>query len=613
MERNEKMIILGVSGRPRVNPNLEVYNHDSTYTLIVDGELVGSTTGERFSRVKYDGDISDKAIESLLNYGNVKWEEVNKIAWVGDTYDQVYYNNLKNQVQTLFDIETEIIDHHLSHAFATFSTSNFEDETQIYTFDGAGDTHVIEFPEKHDLDTGVDLSIYRDALNSFKRTTGGLYEAKKINNKLIYFKTLKNYFYCTGSYYSNLLGDFYNNSAGTILAKLNVMKGSLKKSDDIVVINRESIAGKVMGLAAYGKLTNPRIQFYYDFLNKNFKVGSRNEYECPSIFTFDNFKVTTKWLELALNEEVDEKDIARLTQQIFEDKIVEFFRKMPPSFKKDYLCLGGGCALNVLTNSRILEEGLYKDVHVNTAPNDSGLSFGAAASLAYKYDGEFRIPQKNIGCIGIEYSDDDALKAYENFKDELTIQQLNDNDLYETVANELVRNGIIGWHQGRSEFGPRALGNRSIFANPSFDNKDMLNTKVKPREWWRPYAAIVMEEYVHDWFNLAKKDSHYMLFSATIKEQHRQKLLAVTHVDDTCRVQTVNSELNERAYLLLRKFNEKTKIPCLLNTSFNTKKGEPIVETPKDAMSSFLNSKMDLLVINNFVFRKKALDNGTEV
>lgn len=608
------MIILGVSGRPRVNPNLEVYNHDSTYTLIVDGELVGSTTGERFSRIKYDGEISDKAIESLLNYGNVKWEEIDRIAWVGNTYDQVYYAELKDQIQNLFGIESEIVDHHLSHAFASFSTSDFEDETQIFTFDGAGDSHVIEFPEKRDLYTETTLDIYREAINLYKRTTGGLYEAKKINNKLIYFKTLKNYFYCDGSQYSNILGDFYNNSAGTLLSRMNKLEDSVQYKDTHkLAINRESVAGKIMGLAAYGKLTSPRIKFYYDFLNKNFRVGSRNEYECPTIFTFDNFKVTTKWLELALNENLDSKDIAALTQKIFEDKIAEFFKKMPSHFKKDYLCLGGGCALNVLTNSRILEEGLYKDVHVNTAPNDSGLSFGAAASLAYKYDGEFRIPQKNIGCIGIEYSDDDALNAYENFKDELTIQRLNDDDLYETVANELVRNGIIGWHQGRSEFGPRALGNRSIFANPSFDNKDMLNTKVKPREWWRPYAAIVMEEYVHDWFNLAKKDSHYMLFSSTVKEQYRQKLLAVTHEDNTCRVQTVNPELNERAYLLLKKFNEKTKIPCLLNTSFNTKKGEPIVETPKDAMSSFINSKMDLLVINNFVFRKKALDNGTEI
>ena len=179
-------------------------------------------------------------------------------------------------------------------------------------------------------------------------------------------------------------------------------------------------------------------------------------------------------------------------------------------------------------------------------------------------------------------------KLYKNF-----------DELCEVVVDKLEDNKIIGWFQGKSEFGPRALGNRSILANPTFDNKDYINDEIKHRESWRPYAPIMLEEELHNWYNIPKKSSPYMLFNATLLEDKRGQIPSVTHVDNTARVQTVNKSINSRVYTLLQKFHKRTGVPILLNTSFNVG-GEPIVETPDDAINTFVNSKIDYLVIGNY-------------
>ena len=196
------------------------------------------------------------------------------------------------------------------------------------------------------------------------------------------------------------------------------------------------------------------------------------------------------------------------------------------------------------------------------------------------------------------------VSTLEKHKNELIYKQYEYKEVYEIISQNLKDNKIVAWHQGKSEYGPRALGNRSIFANPSFDNKQLLNEKVKFREHWRPYAAIVMEEHLEEWFNIPKKDSHYMLFNSIVREEKRQLLKSATHVDNSCRIQTVNEDINDKAYNLLKHFKEKTGIPVLLNTSFNTIPEEPIVETPSDAINSFLYSKIDYLVMNNFIITK---------
>ena len=171
--------------------------------------------------------------------------------------------------------------------------------------------------------------------------------------------------------------------------------------------------------------------------------------------------------------------------------------------------------------------------------------------------------------------------------------------LCDVVVDKLEENKIIGWFQGKSEYGPRALGNRSILANPTFDNKDYINDEIKHRESWRPYAPIMLEEELHNWYSIPKDSSPYMLFNATLLEDKRGQIPSVTHVDNSSRIQTVNERINNRVYTLLQKFHKRTGVPILLNTSFNVG-GEPIVETPDDAINTFVNSNIDYLVIGNY-------------
>jgi len=295
-------------------------------------------------------------------------------------------------------------------------------------------------------------------------------------------------------------------------------------------------------------------------------------------------------------------DLAAWAQLQFEKALVDFFKAIPDAYREENLCLGGGCSLNILANSKLSELGLYKNIHIHPAPGDEGLSIGAALLTAHQKGIVVKMPA-NIATVGISYSDKQVLEAiYSNGS--VVYEEYSDADLYNKVSECLVNNGIVAWHQGESEYGPRALCNRSILSNPCYNNKDMLNTKVKFREHWRPYAAVVMQEYMHDYVDIPRETSEYMLFSGIVKSDKREVVPGITHEDNTCRMQTVTPELNERAYKLLQAFNEASGIPMLLNTSFNTLPGEPIVETPEDAIRSFLYSQIDMLVINNFVITK---------
>ena len=177
------------------------------------------------------------------------------------------------------------------------------------------------------------------------------------------------------------------------------------------------------------------------------------------------------------------------------------------------------------------------------------------------------------------------------------------DDLCKCVTDVLVDNKIIGWFQGKSEFGPRALGNRSILVNPTFDNKKYLNEEIKYREYWRPYAPMILEQQLQNWFDLPKSSSPYMLFNAKVLPTRIGKIPSVTHVDNTARIQTVSEKTNPKAFILLTHFFERTTVPILLNTSFNLA-GEPIVETPQDAINTFKNSNLDYLVMGNYFLSK---------
>ena len=323
-----------------------------------------------------------------------------------------------------------------------------------------------------------------------------------------------------------------------------------------------SFAGKIMGLAAYG--SGKHIQKLYDF-------GTH----FPEV-SFD--------MRDPRPYPISSSDKAQLLQYNFEESLTELMLRLDEDYLEGTICLTGGVFLNINANTKIVQTLKHKKFHITPFVSDCGLSFGAAAFGASLWN-EVQVPE-NLAFLGKEYS------TPKHFK-------WNPLDL-KKVAKYLDEGKIVAWYQGRSEFGPRALGNRSILMSPKYkENKDILNEKVKHREEWRPFAGVILKDYLKDYFEEGI-DSPYMLYSQTVKEDKRDEIPAVTHVDNTCRIQTVSEGILSE---LLEEYYKISGVPVLLNTSFNDS-GKPIVETPEDAIQSFLNMNIDYLVMNNSIIGK---------
>ena len=604
------MNILGISGGWCWDANLQgtgKWLHGSGLTLIIDGKLVCSVSNERFTRIKYDGNFSKSIATDILSKFNLTPNEIDIVVMPDYCHETPNLNIIHppNYISAevffkdiFINAEIHIVDHHLAHSMGSFLTSSFKDEdVNIYSFDTTGSSKIL----------------YDAWSENWSSLNIGNYKNKQFINLHTYYSIPT-----SAPLYGGGVGGFYVNYSGYSLSrKIKLNWESIKDNS----WESEAIPGKVMGLSAYGNVIDlPSPMMIYS--------SKTNEYEMPAIIPNNEYTVS-HYCEIAPYRSVDPnirnqqskflgEDIAAWTQYCFEKIMLEYFSKLPKHIKKKKLCLGGGCALNILLNSKLIEEGIFEDIHIPPAPNDDGLHQGAALLKAWQLEKEIILPN-NIGCIGLEYSDTDIKNAIidkqnlKNFNKNFSVKTLNFEEVINYTGTKLKDNKIIGWYQGRSEFGPRALGNRSILANPCYDNKPHLNTKVKKREEWRPYAAVVLEEFVDEWFITPKKDSYYMLFSAKVKTDKLGLIPAVTHVDNSCRIQVVNREQNEKLYLLLRKFYELTGVPILLNTSFNTIPKEPIVETPYDAINSFMYSKMNAVVLHNYIIERHNFSNEINI
>jgi carbamoyltransferase len=556
------MVILGLSGSVNWDVKETKWIHGSGFTVIIDGHLVLSTAQERFSRVKYDGNFSKETLDYIFKRLNLSYHDIDIVCAPNYCHSPGFGDNFSN----LFpNSKIYTIDHHLCHNSAAFLTSPFCDEdVNIVSFDNTG------------------------AIDSL----GAIYSSFYIgNNKKHQLINVNNEYNCNNDidHYCSM-GEFYlSYSAYSYYKKTNIVFNGIAQDP----IMTEWLPGKIMGLSGFGNFNDNFI------LPMEVVTMEGNPYSMPHIVPIRSYYDEGNHANILSQSS---EDIAAWCQHNFEKILLEYFSKIPKSIKKNKLCFSGGCALNILLNSKIIDLGIYDDVHIPTAPNDDGLHQGAALIKAWELEKEIILPT-NLGCIGLDYSDTNVKTAINNAN--LTkhiVKELEFNEVVDRTAHFLKDNKIIGWYQGKSEFGPRALGNRSILANPMYNNKDYLNNKVKFREYWRPYAAIVLEEHLDEWFKIGKKDSYYMLFNSSVREDKKHKIPAVTHVDGTCRIQVVNQNQNLKLFELLTRFFEITGVPVLLNTSFNIIKGEPIVETPADALKSFLNSRLDSLILhNNFI------------
>ena len=565
------------------NLGISCYYHDSAAALLKDGHVIAAVEEERFSRKKFDDSFPKMAIEWCLKEAKITPSEIHSVAFYDkpvlkferlldnyitvsprglfsflDTVPKWLHKRLwiKNDItKSLKGFKGDIIfpEHHMSHAAHTFYTSPF-DESAILTVDGVGEW-----------------------------TTTSFGYAK--NNSIKLTNDIR---------WPHSLGLFY--SAFTYFLGFQVNEGEYK----------------LMGLSAYGK---PK---YYDLILDNLidvkKDGSIHL--DMSYFAFHYDKVMTNDLFAKLfgisPRKKDEKaeqihfDIGASAQKVLEDILLKMVNHVYEKFKMKNLCLGGGVALNGVANYRILKESSFDNIHIPPSPGDGGSAVGCAQYLYHIHHNNQRIVEKDMGktirenvYVGTSYHDEKITEFLDSKK--ISYEKLERIELLKKTAQLIADGNIVGWYQGKMEWGPRALGCRSILADPrKAEMKDILNEKIKHRESFRPFAPSILEEYVSEYFEI-DRSSPYMLIVVPVKKP--EKIPAVTHVDGTARLQTVNKDANPLYYDLISEFYKITGIPVIINTSMNVM-GEPIVNTPEQAYQMIVKTDMDCIAMgNNLIYR----------
>lgn len=606
------MYILGISA----------FYHDSGAALIQDEKIIAAAQEERFTRKKQDSSFPVHATKYCLDHAGISIDDLDAIVFYDkpllkferllETYygfvpkglqsfivampvwlkekmflKRLIYDELKKvgkydkkQVKLLFP------EHHLSHAASAYYPSPYDDAA-ILTVDGVGEWATVSICHGK----GKDIKVLKEL--RFPHSLGLLY------------------------------------SAFTYFLGFKVNSGEYK----------------LMGLAPYGNPDSPEVQGYLKKIREELidlrpdgSIWLNQKYF--SYATGLRMVRDKKWEELfGMPRREGESEFEQqhcnlgLAIQIITEEAVEL---MALEAKKltgaKYLCMAGGVALNCVSNGKLLEKGIFDNIFIQPAAGDAGGALGAAQAAYHIYFGKDRVrdgknDQMEGSYLGPEYSDSDVKKMAKRMKAVYTHHESFDS-VTDTTAEHIKNAKVIGWYQGRMEFGPRSLGNRSILGDPT--NTEMqkkINLKIKYRESFRPFAPSVLAEDSQQYFDV-KDDSPYMLIVAPVKESRRAKVPAdywslpmrdrlyttrsdvqsITHVDFSARVQSVHPETNEKYHQLISKFKEKTGVGMLINTSFNVR-GEPIVCTPEDAYRCFMRTEMDVLVLGNCVFEKEQQPN----
>ena len=594
------MIILGISS----------YYHDSAACLIKDGEILSAIQEERISRKKHDPSFPRNSILFCIKEANISEKEIDYVVFYDkpflkferllETYfafapkgfrsfvssmpiwlkEKLFQKNLIiKELKKIFGKKTIWKDrllfseHHLSHAASAFFASPFK-KAAILTMDGVGEW------------TTTSIAIGNE--NEIKIL-------KEIN-------------------FPHSLGLLY--SAFTYYAGFKVNSGEYK----------------LMGLAPYGKpifvdtIKNKLIAIKED---GSFKINMSYFDYCTGL------KMTNKKFNDLFGGEPrkpesnltnKEMNIASSIQVVIEEIIIKIAKNIKKETDLENLCLAGGVALNCVANGKLLKEKIFKNIWIQPASGDAGGALGAALAVYYLMLGNKRVIDKNRDSmkgsfLGPSYSNNQIENIL--LKSKAQYSKLNTKEIVEKVSEDLKMGKAIGWMQGRMEFGPRALGGRSIIADPRSPNmQKLLNLKVKYRESFRPFAPSILREHLSEWFEL-EQDSPYMLLVADVKDTKiikmtddekklfgidklnivRSNIPSVTHVDYSARIQTVHKDTNPIYYDLINKFNKLTDCPIIINTSFNIR-GEPIVCSPQDALKCFMGTELDILVIENFYLKK---------
>ena len=547
--------------------------HDSSACLVRDGELVFAVAEERISRAKHDARFPENAIRACLDFALVKAERLDEVCFGWQMAGAAFRHDLKcyasgkmpatyanglnstlhfmsmwhqeggakrfTQIFGATKARMRFVGHHLAHALSAYSFSGFDDAA-VVVMDGRG-----------------------------------AWEATSIwhgrDGRLEHVLTIP-----------------FPDSVGYFYSEFTEYLGFQRNSDE----------WKVMGLAPYGK-PGMDLRAFIDAEVAPYKVNAR-KLVANGAAPFGEM-VRLFGPRRVPESEIDErhKDVAYAVQDACEVAMTSVVKMAIEKTKSRNVCLAGGVALNSKANGKIVSSGMVDKFFVQPAASDDGVALGAA--LAPYMDGDGRLPMKAMrhAYLGPEFDDEAIERALKTYK----LKYARLSDVAATAAESLSKGQILGWFQGRMEFGPRALGNRSILADPRDPEMNAkVNNAVKFREWWRPFAPSMKKEAASEYLESAS-DSPFMILTAQVRPEKRAVIPSVTHVDGSARPQTVEKEINPLYWRLIDEFGKLTGVPVIMNTSFNLR-GEAIVHTPTDAIRTFFSSGMDVLVIGSFLVEK---------
>lgn len=570
---------------------LNIYHADSSAAVFDNEKILVAIEEERITRVKHAGGFPFESIKYCLESSQLKIDDIDQICInYNSSYNllsKIFFTfknlirsykliknylfskklNLKKNFEIFFKLSKKInfhfCPHHISHVYSAIVPSGFEDGICL-SYDGSGDFSTVE-----------------------------IYEFKKFQIKLI-----------------NKIN--FPHSLGLLYQTITQYLGFDDYGDEY----------KVMGMAAYGKplyekeirnlitVKNGEIKLNLNFFNLE-NLENISVHQSGIKFNKFFYKTLDHYLggQRFINDEIEIRhfNIASSLQKVFEDSVLEICNFWN---KKNYknLCITGGCAFNTLANGKIYHTDKFKNIFIPFNPGDAGGAIGSVFHFLenkklLKRDKSHTNPY--LGKLYVKEDIMNSIKEFEKYKKSKIVYTHYENfdDLINETSNLLKKKNIIGWFQDNSEFGPRALGNRSILANPSISNvKELINKIIKKREEFRPFAPSVLKEHQEDFFNVQENfNSRYMNLVGKVKNSKKKLIPGVVHVDDTSRIHSLDEKSNRKYYKLLKEFYKKTNLPILLNTSLNIK--EPICETPLDVLRSFIDTEINYIILGNIIIK----------
>ena len=541
------MYIIGVSA----------YYHDSSACLFKDGELIFACEEEKFTGIKHDSSFPEKTIEYIFHHFDLKKSDIEAVCYYENPKlrfkrRKSFFTSLKTNIKVWWNLrkisdKIHYTSHHMSHMAYSYLSSNF-DKAVIVSVDGVGETSTVSF-------------------------------GKGINGVVHNIKTIE---------YPDSLGLYY--SAMTAFLGFKPNEGEYK----------------VMGLAAYGdpeRFRNKVAQLinfdgYKLSCNMDCFIWNKSDDTMFNYKLADLLGIENRLPNTPLTD--DHKDLAASVQERYEELFFQLIKDAKLFYHSDNICIGGGCAYNGCANGKIIKNGIFKKVWVPPAPSDAGSCIGSCLDYLSKVKG-LNVRVTPTPFLGPSYSHNEIQNTLNKYGHKIFYRKHTKERLYKRTAQYLSMGLVVGWFQDKIEFGARALGNRSILANPTVpDMQERINKVIKKREGFRPFAPMVTFERQSEFFD-SKEYIPYMNQVVNVLKKYRDKLPAVTHVDGSARVQSVTP--HNPIYSLLKEFEERTDYPILLNTSFNVK-DKTMVLTPEDAILTYLDTAMDILVIGDYIIYK---------